>query len=259
MIVSNISNYKMSKLKNKVAIITGANSGIGLATAKLYLKEGAKVVLSGRRPEALTEASKDLEGDFITVTADVSKPEDNKRLILEAVDKYGSIDILFLNAGIAKPIPASDITEAHYDEIFNINVKGPILAVKEAIPYINDGGTFLFTNSVVHQKGFEGLGIYSATKGALRAYSRVLTSELKSRGIRVNSIAPGPIETPLYGKMDLPMDVVEEMGKGFAAQVPLGRFGSSEEVAQTALFLASADASYINGVELEVDGGLSQV
>ena len=249
----------MSKLKNKVAIITGANSGIGLATAKLYLKEGAKVVLSGRRTDALEEASKNLEGDFIIVTADVSKPEDNKRLINEAVDKYGAIDILFLNAGIAKPIPATDITEAHYDEIFNINVKGPILAIKEALPFINEGGTILFTNSVVHQKGFEGLGIYSATKGALRAYSRVLTSELKLRGIRVNSIAPGPIETPLYGKMDLPMDVVEEMGKGFASQVPLGRFGTSEEVAQTALFLASEDASYINGVELEVDGGLSQV
>ena len=249
----------MSKLKNKVAVITGGNSGIGLATAKLYLKEGAKVVLSGRRPEALAEASKNLEGDFITVTADASIPEDNKRLITESIEKYGSIDILFLNAGIAKPIPASDITEAHYDEIFNINVKVPILAVKEALPFINNGGTILFTNSVVHQKGFEGLGIYSASKGALRAYARVLTSELKSRGIRVNSVAPGPIETPIYSKMDLPQDVVAEMGKGFAAQVPLGRFGTSEEVAQTALFLASEDASFINGIELEVDGGLSQV
>ena len=249
----------MNKLKNKVAIITGANSGIGLATAKLYLKEGAKVVLSGRRQEALDEVAKELEGDFITVTADVSIPEDNKRLIKEATDHYGNIDILFLNAGIAKPIPVTDISEDHIDEIFDINVKGPILAVKEALPLINDGGTILFTNSIVHQKGFEGLGIYSASKGALRAYARVLTSEVKSRGIRVNSIAPGPIETPLYGKMDLPMDVVEEMGKGFAAQVPLGRFGSSEEVANLALFLASEDASYINGAEFEVDGGLSQV
>jgi NAD(P)-dependent dehydrogenase (short-subunit alcohol dehydrogenase family) len=249
----------MNKLKNKVAIITGANSGIGLATAKLYLKEGAKVVLSGRRQEALDEVAKELEGDFITVTADVSIPEDNKRLIKEATDHYGNIDILFLNAGIAKPISVTDISEDHIDEIFNINVKGPILTIKDALPLINDGGTILFTNSIVHQKGFEGLGIYSASKGALRAYARVLTSEVKSRGIRVNSIAPGPIETPLYGKMDLPMDVVEEMGKGFAAQVPLGRFGSSEEVANLALFLASDEASYINGAEFEVDGGLSQV
>lgn len=249
----------MNKLKNKVAVITGANSGIGLATAKLYLQEGAKVVLSGRRKEALEDASRSLEGDFITVVADVSKPEDNVNLIKESVNKYGNIDILFLNAGIAPPIPTTDITEAHYDEIFNINVKGPILATKEALPHINDGGSILFTNSIVHQKGFDGLGVYSASKGALRAYSRVLTSEVKSRGIRVNSIAPGPIDTPIYGKMGLPQEVVEEMGKGFAAQVPLGRFGTSEEVAKTALFLASDDASYINGVELEVDGGLSQI
>lgn len=249
----------MKKLQDKVAVITGANSGIGLATAKLYLKEGAKVVLSGRRKEALEEIAKDLEGDFIIVTADVAVEGDNARLIKNAVDAYGKIDILFLNAGIAPPTPTHEISADHYDEVFNINVKGPILAVKEALPHINDGGTILFTNSVVTQKGFDGLGVYSASKGALRAYQRVLTSEVKSRGIRVNSIAPGPIDTPIYGKMGLPQDVVEEMGKGFAQQVPLGRFGSSEEVASTALFLASDDASYINGIEIEVDGGLSQI
>ncbi|MHA7057306.1 SDR family NAD(P)-dependent oxidoreductase [Aquimarina sp. M1] len=249
----------MNKLKNKVAVITGANSGIGLATAKLYLKEGAKVVVSGRRQEALDEVAKDLEGDFITVKADVSIAEDNKRLIQEATSKYGKIDILFLNAGIAPPMPTSDITEDHYDHIFDINVKGPIIATKEALPHIKDGGTILFTSSIVHQKGFDGLAVYSASKGALRAYQRVLTSEVKSRGIRVNAIAPGPIDTPIYDKMGLPEDVVEEMGKGFAQQVPLGRFGTSEEIAKSALFLASDDASYINGVELEVDGGLSQI
>lgn len=249
----------MKKLQNKVAVITGANSGIGLATAKLYLQEGAKVVLSGRRQEALDEVAEILEGDFITVKADVAKAEDNKRLIEEATAKYGKIDILFLNAGIAPVVPAHEITEEHYDTLFNTNVKGPILATKEALPHINDGGTILFTNSIVSQKGFDGLGVYSATKGALRAYQRVLTSEVKSRGIRVNSIAPGPIETPLYGKMGLPEDVVEEMGKGFAQQVPLGRFGTAEEVAKSALFLASDDASFINGVDLEIDGGLSQI
>ncbi|WP_299253302.1 glucose 1-dehydrogenase [uncultured Aquimarina sp.] len=249
----------MNKLKNKVAVITGANSGIGLATAKLYLKEGAKVVVSGRRQEALDQVAKELEGDFITVKADVAKVEDNKHLIQEATSKYGKIDILFLNAGIAPPTPTTDITEEHYNHIFDINVKGPIIATKEALPHINDGGTILFTNSIVHQKGFDGLGIYSASKGALRAYQRVLTSEVKSRGIRVNAIAPGPIDTPIYGKMGLPEDVVEEMGKGFAQQVPLGRFGTSEEIAKSALFLASDDASYINGIELEVDGGLSQI
>jgi len=249
----------MKKLENKVAVITGANSGIGLATAKLYLKEGAKVILSGRRQEALDEVAQNLEGNFITVKADVSSPEDNKRLIEEATKTYGKIDVLFLNAGVAPPTPATDITVEHYDQVFNTNVKGPILATKEALPHMNDGGTILFTNSIVTQKGFEGLGVYSASKGALRAYQRVLTSEVKSRGIRVNSIAPGPIDTPIYGKMGLPQEVVEEMGQGFAQQVPLGRFGTSDEIAKTALFLASDDASYINGIDLEVDGGLSQV
>ena len=249
----------MTKLKNKVAVITGANSGIGLATAKLFLQHGAKVVISGRRAEALTEATKDLEGDFITVVADVSKDTDNTKLIQESVAKYGKIDILFLNAGIAPVSPTTDITAEHYHHIFDINVKGPILAVKEALPHINDGGTILFTNSIVHQKGFEGLAVYSASKGALRAYSRVLTNEVKERKIRVNSIAPGPIYTPLYNKMGLPQEVVEEMGKGFAAANPLQRFGTPEEIANTALFLASDDASYINGVEIEVDGGMSQI
>ncbi|GAA4278895.1 SDR family NAD(P)-dependent oxidoreductase [Aquimarina mytili] len=249
----------MKKLENKVAVITGANSGIGLATAKLYLQEGAKVVLSGRRQEALDQVANELEGDFISVKADVANAEDNKKLIQEAANKYGKIDILFLNAGVAPPTPTHEITEDHYDTVFNINVKGPILAVKEALPHINDEGTILFTNSVVTQRGFDGLGVYSATKGALRAYQRVLTAEVKPRKIRVNSIAPGPIATPIYDKMGLPQDVVDEMGKGFAQQVPLGRFGTPEEVAKSALFLASDDASYINGVELEVDGGLSQI
>lgn len=249
----------MNKLNNKVAIITGANSGIGLATAKLFLQEGAKVVLSGRRAEALTEATKGLTGDFTTFVGDVSKDEDNVRLIQEATAKYGKIDILFINAGIAPIAPVTDITAEHYHEIFNINVKAPILTVKEALPHMNDGGSILFTSSIVNQKGFEGFGVYSASKGALRSYARVLTNEVRSRGIRVNTIAPGPIETPIYGKMGLPSEVVEGMGGEFAKAVPLGRFGQSEEVATTALFLASEDASFINGIEIEVDGGLSQI
>lgn len=261
MIVSNknMQTNIMSKLENKVAVITGANSGIGLATAKLFLKEGAKVVVSGRRQEALDEVSKELSGDFITVLADVSKPEDNVNLIKEATNKYGNIDILYLNAGIAPVSAITDITENHYNDIFNINVKGPVLAVKEALPHINDGGSILFTSSIVNQKGFDGFGVYSASKGAVRSFARVLTSEVKSRGIRVNSIAPGPIETPIFGKMGLPQDVLDGLGKGFGEQVPLGRFGSSDEIANTALFLASDDASYINGIEIEVDGGLSQI
>ncbi len=249
----------MNTLQNKVAIITGANSGIGLATAKLFLENGAKVVLAGRRAEALAEATKELTGDFTIFVGDVSKEEDNIRLIKTATDAYGKIDILYLNAGIAPVAPITDITAAHYTEVFDVNVKAPILTVKEALPQMNDGGSILFTTSIVSQKGFDGFGVYSASKGALRSFARVLTSEVKTRGIRVNSIAPGPIETPIYGKMGLPSEVVEELGKGFAQAVPLGRFGKSEEIAATALFLASDAASFINGVEIEVDGGLSQI
>lgn len=249
----------MSKLKGKVAVITGANSGIGLATAKLFLQEGAKVVLSGRRKDALDQAAADLSGDYITVVADVSKDGDNENLIKKAVDTYGKIDILFLNAGVAVPTPIEQISFEHYTETFDINVKGPIMATKAALPHIADGGTILFTNSIVKQKGFENMAVYSASKGALRAFQRVLTSEVKDRGIRVNGIAPGPIETPIYSKMGLDDETVEEMGKGFAQQVPLGRFGSSDEVAEAALYLASSDASYVNGIDLVVDGGLSQV
>ncbi len=249
----------MNTLQNKVAVITGANSGIGLATAKLFLANGAKVVLAGRRAEAMAEATANLTGDFTTFIGDVSNEEDNIRLIKTATNAYGKIDILYLNAGIAPVAPTTDITAAHYNSVFDVNVKAPILTVKEALPHINDGGTILFTSSIVNQKGFEGLAVYSASKGALRSYTRVLTNEVKSRGIRVNTIAPGPIETPIYGKMGLPGDVVEEMGKGFAQAVPLGRFGTPEEIAATALFLASDAASFINGIEIEVDGGLSQI
>jgi len=249
----------MNTLKNKVAVITGANSGIGLATAKLFLENGAKVVLAGRRAEALTEATNQLTGDFTSFVGDVSNEEDNIRLIKTATDAYGKIDILYLNAGVAPVAPTTDITAAHYTEVFDVNVKAPILTVKEALPQMNDGGSILFTTSIVSQKGFDGFGVYSASKGALRSFARVLTSEVKTRGIRVNSIAPGPIETPIYGKMGLPGEVVEELGKGFAQAVPLGRFGKAEEIAATALFLASDAASFINGVEIEVDGGLSQI
>lgn len=249
----------MNTLQNKVAVITGANSGIGLATAKIFLENGAKVVLAGRRAEALAEVTKQLTGEFTTFVGDVSNEEDNVRLIKTATNAYGKIDILYLNAGIAPVAPTTDITEAHYTEVFDVNVKAPILTVKEALPQMNDGGSILFTTSIVSQKGFDGFGVYSASKGALRSFARVLTSEVKTRGIRVNSIAPGPIETPIYGKMGLPGEVVEELGKGFAQAVPLGRFGASDEIATTALFLASDAASFINGVEIEVDGGLSQI
>jgi len=250
----------MKTLENKVAVITGGNSGIGFATVQQFLDQGAKVVFSGRRQEALDEASAQLKGDFKAVLADQANATDSKRLIEEAVKAYGKIDVLFVNAGVAQFAPSEQITEGLYDSMFNINVKGPMFLLKEAIPNLNDGASIIFNTSIVHQKGFGGTSIYSATKGALRAYARVLTSELAPRNIRVNSIAPGPIGTPIYNKMEgMTPEQVEQMGAGFAAGVPLKRFGEPTEIASAAVFLASDAASYVNGIELAVDGGLSQI
>ena len=249
----------MNRFKEKVVVVSGGNSGIGLETVKGFLKEGAKVVFSGRRQEALDEVSAGLSGEFKAVLADQGIPADNKRLIDETVATYGKIDVLFVNAGVAYFVPADQIDEDHFDSQFNINIKGPAFLVKNAIPYLNDGGAIIFNTSVVHLKGFEAASIYSATKGALRAYSRVLTTELAPRKIRVNVVAPGPIATPIYDKLGMPQEAVEEMGKGFAATNPLKRFGNPKEIADAVLFLASDEASYVNGIELAIDGGMSQV
>jgi len=249
----------MGKLENKVALITGGNSGIGLATAKLFAKEGAKVVITGRREEALENATKEIGHDAKYVLADAAQMGAAKTSVDAVVSLYGKIDILFLNAGVAFFMPISDIDEDHFDMHFNINVKNPFFTVKEALPYLNEGSVIVSNTSIVHHKGFDGSGVYSATKGALRSLTRVLASELKSKKIRTVSVAPGPINTPIYGKMGMPEEAVQEMGAGFATQVPLGRFGSDDEVANSVLFLVSDDASFVNGVELAVDGGLSQV
>lgn len=249
----------MSKLKNKVAFITGGNSGIGLATAKLFVAEGAKVVITGRRQDALDTAVKEIGGDITGILADAKDIAAGQKAIEQTVAAHGNIDILFLNAGIAAFLPFSEITEEHFDETFDINVKGPFFTIKAAIPHLNEGAVIIGNTSIVNQKGFPGAGVYSATKAALRSVSRVLTSELSAKNIRSVSVAPGPIETPIYGKMGMSEEQLDEMGAGFAQQVPLGRFGSADEVAKSVLFLASDDASFISGVELEVDGGLSQV
>ncbi len=249
----------MGKLDNKVALITGGNSGIGLATAKLFIQEGAKVVITGRREEALDQAVNEISGDVTAILADAADISKTKEVVETTVSKYGKIDILFANAGVAYFSPHTEITEEFFDSQFNTNVKGPFFLIKEAIPHLNDGAVIIGNTSIVNQKGFDGTSVYTATKAAFRSLSRVLASELRERKIRTVSVAPGPIETPIYGKLGMPQDAVEEMGAGFAQQVPLGRFGASDELAKAVLFLASNDASYVNGVELEVDGGLSQV
>ena len=249
----------MKKLEGKVAVITGATSGMGLETAKLYLKEGAKVVLTGRSQDKLNALKDELEGDYLLVKAEASSTSDSEKLIAETVDKFGKIDILFLNAGIFRIEPIGTLTEAIYDEVYDINVKGPLFTVNSAVSHLNDNASIIFNTSVVNIKGFGGLSAYASSKAALRSIVRTLAAELGPRGIRVNAIAPGPIETPIYGKHNIPQENVDEMASKFPSLVALGRFGSSIEVANTALFLGSSESSYITGTEIPVDGGLAQV
>lgn len=249
----------MKKLENKVAIVTGATSGMGLETAKLFLKEGAKVVLTGRSQEKLEALKSELSGDYLLVNAEASSIEDSEKLIHSTVETYGKIDALFLNAGIFRIETIDGLTEEIYDEVQNINVRGPLFTVKAAYHHLNEGASIIFNTSIVNAKGFAGMAAYGASKAALRSITRTLASEFGPKGIRVNAIAPGPIDTPIYGKHNVPQENIDAMASNFPSLVSLGRFGNSEEIATTALFLASSDSSYITGAEIPVDGGFAQV
>ena len=249
----------MKKLENKVAIVTGATSGMGLETAKKYLAEGAKVVLTGRSQEKLDALKNELTGDYLLVKAEASSFTDSKELIAQTVNHFGNIDILFLNAGIFRLETIDTLTEEIFDEVHNINVKGPIFTVRAAYEHLNEGASIIFNTSVVNVKGFGGMTAYASSKAALRSVVRTLASEFGPKKIRVNAIAPGPIETPIYGKHNVPQENIDAMASSFPSMISLGRFGNSNEIATTALFLASSDSSYITGVEIPVDGGFAQV
>ena len=249
----------MNSFNNKVAIITGGNSGIGLATAKQLSRRGAKVVISGRDDKSLTEAAAAIGGDTLAVRADVSRLGDLDVLFAQVQKRHGKIDVLFANAGVAKFAPVNEASEAHFDENMDINFKGVFFTVQKALPLIQDGGAVIFNTSVVDQKGWAGTSVYSASKAALRSFTRTLAAELVGRKIRVNAVAPGPISTPIYGRMGMPTDALDQFASGVKGQVPMKRFGEPDEVAKAVAFLASDDALYITGVELNVDGGLGQL
>jgi NAD(P)-dependent dehydrogenase (short-subunit alcohol dehydrogenase family) len=249
----------MARLTGKVAVVTGGNSGIGLATAKRFREEGAKVVISGRDQKTLDEAVKTIGGDVIAVRGDVAKLADLDKLYKTVADKFGKIDVLFANAGIAKFAPVTDSTEALFDETFDVNVKGVYFTIQKALPLLNDGASIIINSSVASESGVAGASIYSATKAAIRSFARTLTSELISRGIRINVVSPGPITTPIFGRTGLPQDVVDGYARDLVAKVPMKRFGKPEEVADTVLFLATPESSYITGVDINVDGGMGQV
>jgi NAD(P)-dependent dehydrogenase (short-subunit alcohol dehydrogenase family) len=249
----------MAKLTGKVALVTGGNSGMGLATAKLFAAEGAKVVITGRRQHALDEAAKTVGHSVLAVQGDVSKMADLDRLFATIKNKFGHLDILFANAGLGQVVPLGQVTEEQFDREFAINVKGLFFTVQKALPVLRDGSSIILNASIAASKGMEAVSVYSATKAAVRSFARTWTTDLKGRKIRVNSLSPGPIETPIFGKMGLSEEQANGWKQALPGMVPLGRMGSDEEIARTVLFLASDDSSYITGIDLVVDGGMSQV
>lgn len=247
------------KLEGKVAVITGGNSGMGLATAKRFAAEGAQVVITGRRQKELDDAVREIGQNATAVQGDVASLADLDRLYAVVKEKHGHVDIVFANAGVGELVPVALITEKHFDKLFNVNVKGLVFTVQKALPLMRDGGAILLNASIASIKGMENFSVYSATKAAVRSFARGWTTDLKSRKIRVNVISPGPIDTPILDGLGKTKADVDQVKAGMASQVPLGRLGTADEIASAALFLASDDSSYITGVELFVDGGMAQV
>jgi NAD(P)-dependent dehydrogenase (short-subunit alcohol dehydrogenase family) len=249
----------MGKLSGKVAVVTGGNSGIGLATAKLFHAEGAKIAIAGRDQKTLDAALKEIGGDTLAVRADVAKLADIDALYEAVNKKFGKIDIIFANAGIAKFAPLEQGSEELFDQQFDVNVKGLYFTVQKALPLLNNGASIILSSSVAGVKGAALATIYGATKAAVRSFARTMTTELIGRGIRVNVVSPGPIETPIFGRTGLPKEAIDEWAREILATVPMKRFGQPDEVARAVSFLASPESSYISGQEIFVDGGTANV
>ena len=251
-------NLEKMKLENKVTVITGGNSGIGLSTAKLFHKEGAKVIITGRRQDVVAEAAKEIGEGAIGISTDTSNMA-NIDLYHQVEKLHGKIDVLFLNAGIAIFSPIEHVTEEMFDNQFNINVKGLYFNVQKALPLMKAGGSIILTTSAADQTGTPNTSVYAATKAAVRSLARTLSGELLDKGIRVNSIAPGPIDTPIFGKLGMPEEMLDQAKEQFKGMVPMKRFGTPDELAKGALFLASDDSTYIAGIDLPIDGGLVSI
>jgi NAD(P)-dependent dehydrogenase (short-subunit alcohol dehydrogenase family) len=249
----------MGKLEGKIALVTGGNGGIGLATAKRFVSEGAYVFITGRRTEELAAAVKEIGRNVTGVQGDVSKLADLDRLFAQIKREKGKLDIVFANAGVAKYARLGTITEEFYDSIFNTNVKGLLFTVQKALPLLPDGASIILNASIVGSKGLPTNSVYSATKAAVRSFARTWTTDLKDRRIRVNAVSPGATDTPGARDLLASSEVGEQRKKMIATVTPLGRIGTPDEIAKAVVFLACDDSSYVTGIELFVDGGFAQV
>jgi NAD(P)-dependent dehydrogenase (short-subunit alcohol dehydrogenase family) len=249
----------MARLSGKTALITGGTSGIGLATAQLFLKEGARVAITGQDAGRVEEAARLLGPGAIAIRADVSSASEMASLATRLKAEFGGLDIVFANAGIAKPAALADVDEAHIDEQINVNFKGVIYTVQKMLPLLRRPASVILTSTTLIEQGPAGMSVYSATKAAVRSLARTLSAELLPHGVRVNVVSPGPIETPIFGKLGLPAEAVQEMAGHILAKVPLARMGQADEVAKAVLFLASDDSSYVLGENLLVDGGMATI
>jgi NAD(P)-dependent dehydrogenase (short-subunit alcohol dehydrogenase family) len=249
----------MKRLEGKVAVVTGGNSGIGLASAKRLHDEGARIAISGRDAKTLDAAVGMIGPGTLAVQADVAQLADIDKLYAAVHEQFGKIDVLFVNAGVATFAPYTLATEQMFDHLYAINVKGAYFTIQKAIPFLNDGASIVLNTSIASTKGMEGASMYASTKAAVRSFARTAARELLPRKIRVNAVAPGPIATPIIGRAGMTQEQQDAYTAGITSRVPMGRSGTSEEVAGAVAFLASSDASYITGVELNVDGGMGQL
>ena len=249
----------MGKLEGKVAVITGGNSGIGRATAKEFKEQGARVVITGRNQQTLDEVAREIGGEVLAVRADTSSLAEIDKLFAAVKEKFGRIDVLFVNAGIGKFAPLEAVTEELFDSIMDINFKGAYFTIQKALPLLNDNASIILNTSINAHIGMPNSSVYSASKAALITLARTLSAELVGRGIRVNAVSPGPVATPILERLGLPPEALEETANNILEQVPMKRFGRPEEIAKTVLFLASSDSSFLLGTEIVADGGMSQL
>jgi len=249
----------MGRFSGKVAVVTGGNSGIGLASAVRLANEGARVAIFGRNQETLDAAVEEVGEGAVAIRGDVTSMSDLDTLVSTVKERLGNVDAVFVNAGIGGFTPLGDTTEEAFDLLTGVNFKGAYFTIQKLLPILNDGASIVLNASVADQIGMQAFGVYSATKAAVRSLARTFSAELAGRGIRVNAVSPGPIETPIFAKMGMSQEQQSEFGEQITAQVPLKRMGRPEEIAAAVAFLASSDSSYVVGAELEVDGGLTQI